>query len=76
LVSWTVVVYASDPSTWEAKAGGFLNSRLDSSLQSKFKDSQGYIEKSCLEKPKPKAKAKPKQKTKNMQSCLGHCFSS
>jgi hypothetical protein len=36
-----------NPSTWEAGAGGFLSS----GLQSEFQDSQGYTEKPCLEKP-------------------------
>ena len=45
--------HAFDPSTREAEAGGFLSSS-PAWLQSEFQDSQGYIEKPCLEKPKPK----------------------
>jgi hypothetical protein len=51
-----VVVHAFDPSTWEAEAGRFLNSRPAWYLQSEFQDSQGYTEKPCLEKPKKKKK--------------------
>jgi hypothetical protein len=50
-----MVVYAFNPSTWEAEAGGFL------SLQSEFQDSQGYTEKPCLEKQKNKTKQKQKK---------------
>jgi hypothetical protein len=48
-----VIENNSSPSTREAEAGGFLSSRLRSQpgLQSEFQDSQGYTEKSCLEKP-------------------------
>jgi hypothetical protein len=49
-----VVVHAFNPSTWEAEAGGFLSSVL----QSEFQDSQGYTEKPCLEKTKKKTKKK------------------
>jgi len=45
-----VVAHAFNPSTWEAEAGGFLS---PAGLQSEFQDSQGYTEKSCLQK-KPK----------------------
>jgi hypothetical protein len=38
-----VVAHAFNPRTWEAEAGRFLSSR-------QFQDSQGYIEKPCLEK--------------------------
>jgi hypothetical protein len=38
-----VVVHAFNPSTPEEEAGGFL---------SEFQDSQGYLEKPCLEKTK------------------------
>ena len=38
-----VVVYAFNPSTWEAEAGRFL---------SELQDNQGYTEKPCLEKQK------------------------
>jgi hypothetical protein len=44
-----VVTHAFNASTWEAEAGGFLNSR-----QSEFQDSQGYTEK--LKKRKKKKK--------------------
>jgi hypothetical protein len=42
-----MVAHAFNPSTWEAEA-----SRGQPGLQSEFQDSQGYIEKPCLEKPK------------------------
>jgi hypothetical protein len=51
-----VVVLAFNPSTQEAEAGRFLSSRLAPGLQSEFQDSQSYIEKPCLEKPKIKNK--------------------
>jgi hypothetical protein len=38
-----------NPSTYEAKEGGFLSSRPPG-LQSEFQDSQGYTEKPCLKK--------------------------
>jgi hypothetical protein len=44
----SVVAHAFNPSTWEAEAGGFLSSRP--AWSTKFQDSQGYTEKSCLEK--------------------------
>jgi hypothetical protein len=50
-----VVVHIFNPSTWEAEAGRFLSSRPPG-LQSEFQDSQGYMEKPCLEKPKKKKK--------------------
>jgi hypothetical protein len=61
-----VVVHAFNPSTWEAEAGGFLSLKPAwSGLQSEFQDSQGYTEKSCLEKTKKKPKKKkPKKKKK------------
>jgi hypothetical protein len=43
---WAVVVHSFDPITQEAEAGG---SQGQPGLQSKFQDSQGYTEKSCLE---------------------------
>jgi hypothetical protein len=49
-----VVAHAFNPSTWEAEAGGFLNSRPTWSTE--FQDSQGYIEKPCLEKTKTNKK--------------------
>ena len=50
-LSRAVVAHTFNPSTWEAEAGRFL-SRGQPGLQSKFQDSQGYTEKSCLEKQK------------------------
>jgi hypothetical protein len=47
-----VVVHTFNPST-----------QFEASLQSEFQDSQGYIEKPCLEKPKTKTKTK-NEKTK------------
>jgi hypothetical protein len=44
-------VYAFNPSTWEAEAGG-SQVRDHPGLQSEFQDSQGYTEKPCLEKTK------------------------
>jgi hypothetical protein len=52
-----VVAHAFNPSTQEAEAGGFLSSRPAWS-KSEFQDSQGYTEKSCLEKPKKKKERK------------------
>jgi hypothetical protein len=43
-----MVAHTFNPSTQEAEAGGFLSSKPG--LQSEFQDSQGYTEKSCLEK--------------------------
>jgi hypothetical protein len=48
-----VVAHAFNPSTWEAKAGGFLSSSQPG-LQSEFQDNQGYSEKPCLLKKKKK----------------------
>jgi hypothetical protein len=48
--SQALVVYAFNPSTWEAEAGVYLSSR-SACLQSEFQDSQGYTEKSCLKTP-------------------------
>jgi hypothetical protein len=42
-----MVVYAFNPSTREAEAGGV---RGQPGLQSEFQDSQGYTEKPCLKK--------------------------
>jgi hypothetical protein len=56
-----VVAHTFNPSTWEAEAGGFLSSRPAWST-SEFQDSQGYSEKSCLEKTKKKKKQKNKKK--------------
>ena len=41
---WAVVVHTFNPSTWEAEAGRFLNSR-PAGLQSEFQDSKSYTEK-------------------------------
>jgi hypothetical protein len=49
-----MVAHTFSPSTWEAEASGFLSSRPAWST----KDSQGYTEKLCLEKPKKKKKKK------------------
>ena len=42
------MVYAFNPSTQDAEAGGFLCVQGQSGLQSEFQDSQGYTEKLCL----------------------------
>jgi hypothetical protein len=52
-LSRVVVVHAFNPSTREAEAGGFLNSRPAWST-SEFQDSQGYTEKPCLGRKKKK----------------------
>ena len=52
-LSRVVVVYAFNPSTWEeAETGESMSSRLAWSTAQEFQDSQGYIERPCLEKPK------------------------
>jgi hypothetical protein len=51
-----MVAHAFDPSTWEADAGRFLSSGLQSELQ----DSLSYTEKPCLKKQKKKTKNKKK----------------
>jgi hypothetical protein len=53
-------VHTFNPSTWEAEAGGFLSSRGQPGLQSKFQDSQGYTKKPCLEKQKTKTNKQTK----------------
>jgi hypothetical protein len=45
-----MVVHAFNTSTWEAEAGRSLWVRGQPSLESEFQDSQGYAEKSCLQK--------------------------
>ena len=55
-LSRVVVVHTFNPSTQEAEAGGSLGVRGQPGLQSEFQDSQGYIEKSSLEKPPPSKK--------------------
>jgi hypothetical protein len=47
--SWVVVAHAFDPSTQEVKADGSLRSRPVLSIE-QVQDSQGYVEKLCLEK--------------------------
>jgi hypothetical protein len=47
---WAVVVYAFNPSTWEAEAGRFLSSRLAWSTRAGLELSQGYKEKPYFEK--------------------------
>jgi hypothetical protein len=70
--SWPgVVAHASNPSTWEAEAGGFLSSRPAWS-QSEFQDSQGYTEKPCLEKPTKQNKTK-QNKTKQNKTTRISC---
>jgi hypothetical protein len=59
-----LVAHAFNPSIWEAEAGGFLSSRPASVYKSEFQDSQGYTEKTCLEKPKKQKQNKTKTKTK------------
>jgi hypothetical protein len=49
-----MVVYTFSPSTWEGEAGV----QEQPGLQSKFQDSQGYIE-----KPRVKKKSKPTNQT-------------
>ena len=51
-VGQVVVAHSSNPSTWEAEAGGFLSLRPDWSTEwsTEFQDSQGYTEKPCLKK--------------------------
>jgi hypothetical protein len=49
ILSQTMVTHNINPSTWEADTGDLWV--LDQpDLQSNFQDSQGYTEKSCLEK--------------------------
>jgi hypothetical protein len=43
--SQAVMAHNFNPSTWEAEAGGVQG---QPGLQSKFQDSQGYLEKPCL----------------------------
>jgi hypothetical protein len=42
-----LVAHVFNPITWEAEAGGSLNSRA-AGLQTKFQYSQSYIKKPCL----------------------------
>ena len=56
LVDWAVVVHTFNLSAGEAGAGR--------SLLSSFQESQGYIEKSCLEKSKKKRKKERKKESK------------
>jgi hypothetical protein len=55
-----VVAHAFNYSTWEAEAGGFLRTRL----QSEFQDSQSYTEKPCLKKTNKQTKHQKTNKTK------------
>jgi hypothetical protein len=64
-----VVVHAFNPSPWEAKAGGFLNSGQPG-LQSEFQDSQGYTEKLCLEKQTTTATTKQQQQQKKPKNLV------
>jgi hypothetical protein len=48
-MSWEVVMQAFNLSTWEAEAGRSL-CLCQPGLQSKFPDSQDYVEKPCLDK--------------------------
>jgi hypothetical protein len=67
-----VVVHAFNPSTREAEAGRFLSSRPG--LQNEFQDSQGYKEKSCLEKSNTKKKKKKKGKVKQKKIHNHHMY--
>jgi hypothetical protein len=51
MTHWVVVAHAFNPSTLEAEAGS-LWVQGQPGLQSEFQDSQGYIEKPCLEENK------------------------
>ena len=53
-----------DPSIQEAEAGGSLCVGGQPNLHREFQDTQGYMEKPCLKKPKKKKKKK-KKKLKN-----------
>jgi hypothetical protein len=57
-----VVVHTFNPSTQEAEAGRFLNSRPAWSTE--FQDSQCYTERPCLKKTKAKNKQPNKQTNK------------
>ena len=52
-----MVIHAFNPSTWEAEAGDLSQGQGQPGLQSEFQESQGYTEKTCLEKPKKKKRS-------------------
>ena len=60
------MAHAFNPSTWEAEAGGFLSS----GLQSEFQDSQGYTEKSYLKKNQNKKKKKRERERQQLEMQL------
>jgi hypothetical protein len=60
-----VVVHAFNPSTQEAEAGRFLNSRPVWSTE--FQDSQGYTEKPCLEKEKERIEEEKRREEKRRE---------
>jgi hypothetical protein len=64
-VGWAVVVYAFNPSTWEAEAGKFLSSRPAWSTERV--PGQPGLHRETLSRKKKKNK---KQKTKNKQKKL------
>ena len=47
-----MVAHTFNPSTQEAEAGGSLWTWAQPDLYSEFQDIQGYVEWSCLQKPK------------------------
>ena len=51
-----LVAYIFKLSTQEAEAADFCEFQHQPGLQSKLQDSQGYTEKSCLQKTKPNQK--------------------
>jgi hypothetical protein len=61
-MSWAVVAYAFNPSTWEAEAGGFLS--LRPAWSTEFQDSQ--------KKKKPVLKNKTKQTNKQTKNPKTH----
>ena len=64
-----VVAHVFNPTTWEAEAGRV---RGQPGLQSEFQDSQGYIEKPCLENPsKPQKQQQQQQQQKKPAHVLG-----
>jgi hypothetical protein len=69
------VEHAFNPSIWEAEAGGFLSSGPGPpSLQSEFQDSQGYIEKPCLEKTNKQANNNHNHKKNKAVNIQTPCF--
>jgi hypothetical protein len=67
-----MVEHAFNPSTQEAEACRFLNSRQPG-LQSKFQDSQGYTEKPCL---REREREREKQRGGGGRSLVTHAFNS